>query len=65
MKMEWISTSKVLPRYGVPVIVCREGGKVEQGIKDVGDWWRVYGTRTKKVIAWMPMPKPPGMEDRP
>ena len=63
--MKWISVTNALPKPGVPVIVCREGGKVEQGIKDVGDWWRVYGTRTKKVVAWMPMPKPPGMEDRP
>lgn len=30
--------------------------------KDVGGWWRVYGTRTKSVTHWMPMPAPPGEE---
>ena len=55
----WISVADRLPEKGVPVIVCREGGKVEQGAKDVMDWWRVYGTRTKRVTHWMPLPEPP------
>lgn len=55
----WISVDKQLPENGVPVIVYRKGGKIEQGIADVNGWWRVYGTRTKNVIAWQPMPAPP------
>ena len=55
----WISVADRLPEKGVPVIVCREGGKVEQGARDVMDWWRVYGTRTKRVTHWMPLPEPP------
>ncbi len=44
------------------VIVCREGLDepiVEQGQLDVNGWWKVYGTRTKQVTHWMPMPEPP------
>lgn len=50
------------PKGFVPVIVCREKAKgeyiVEQGCKDVGDWWKVYGTRikAKSVIGWQPFP---------
>lgn len=25
---------------------------------DVNGWWKVYGTRTKHVTHWMPMPEP-------
>lgn len=61
---EWISVKDRQPKGFEPVLVCREVGKgsyrVEQGHKDVGDWWKVYGTRTKKVTHWMPMPEPPG-----
>lgn len=40
---------------------CRQGGQiVEAGQKDIGGWWRVYGTRTKSVTHWTPMPDPPG-----
>lgn len=48
---QWISVEDRKPEAFAPVIICRNGvpGKhiVEQGHKDVGDWWRVYGTRTK------------------
>lgn len=54
---EWIPVTERLPETMQPVIVCRKGGKVEQGYKDVGDWWKVYGTRTKHVTYWMPLPK--------
>lgn len=45
-----------------PVLVCRvkDPGKppiTEQGYRDLGGWWKVYGTRVKKIIGWMPMPK--------
>lgn len=60
----WISVEERLPKTFEPVIVCREGKElgslvVEQGCKDVGGWWKVYGTRTKRVTHWMPMLEPP------
>ena len=60
----WISVKDRLPEVFVPVLVCRrnrQGGQiVEAGQRDVDSWWRVYGTRTKSVTHWMPMPDPPG-----
>ena len=60
---EWISVKDRLPDSFKPVIVCREKAKgefiVEQGHRDVDGWWKVYGTRTKNVSYWMPMPEPP------
>lgn len=58
----WISPYTKLPERFEPVIVCRESGKVEAGHRDVGDWWKVYGTRTKHIIAWMPFPAAPTQE---
>lgn len=59
----WISVDDKLPDRFQPVIICREKNRgeyiVEQGMRDIGDWWKVYGTRTKKVLYWMPMPEPP------
>lgn len=59
----WISVKDRLPKEFVPVIVCRRSPKigivVEQGYKDVRDWWRVPGCKTKAVTHWMPFPKPP------
>ena len=59
----WISVKDKLPPYGQPVIVCRPYSKdqlkVEQGCRDLGDWWKVYGTRTKRITHWMPLPQPP------
>ena len=59
LRDQWISVTDKLPKKFEPVIVCREDGKVEQGCRDVMDWWKVYGTRTKKVTNWMPLPEPP------
>lgn len=60
---EWISVEERLPDMFKPVIVCRrftkDELKVEQGYRDVNGWWKVYGTRTKNVTHWMPLPKPP------
>lgn len=36
-----------------------ESAIVEQGCKDLGDWWRVYGTRVKRIRFWMPLPEAP------
>ena len=61
--MAWISAKDRVPPVGVPVIVARRGlsGKlrVEQGQKELGDWWKVYGTLVKQVLYWQPMPNPP------
>lgn len=50
------------PAQFEPVLVCRvrDPGKppiTEQGYRDLGGWWKVYGARVKKIIGWMPMPK--------
>lgn len=58
----WINVKDRLPEEFAPVIVCRKGGKVESGMLDVNGWWKVYGTRTKNVTHWMPMPEPPEVE---
>lgn len=58
----WIRVKDALPNKFQPVIVCR-GDRVEQGMLDVNDWWKVYGTRTKNVTHWMPFPQPPEPND--
>lgn len=61
-KPGWISVKERLPERFEPVLVCREKNGspyVEQGYKDVGEWWKVYGTRTKHITHWMPLPEPP------
>lgn len=50
------------PAQFEPVLVCRVKGPgkppiTEQGYRDLGGWWKAYGTRVKKIIGWMPMPK--------
>ena len=59
MEIKWISVKDRLPERFNRVLVCRENGKVEQGFRDVGDWWKIYGTRTKHITHWMPLPEPP------
>ena len=63
----WVSVDDKLPDEFIPVIVCRgikKGTlKVEQGFRDINGWWRVYGSATKRVTHWMPLPEPPE-EDR-
>lgn len=57
----WVPVAERLPEEGQPVLVSRIRGRekrIEQGEKAEGDWWRIYGTRTKKVEAWMPLPEP-------
>lgn len=65
--VRWIPVTERLPDPFVSVIVCRDGAPgeriVEQGHKDVGDWWKVYGTRTKHVTHWAPLPEPPEVEN--
>ena len=60
MVERWIQTTDRLPESGQRVIVCRKDGRVEQGVYlGVNGWWKVYGTNTKSVTHWMPMPAPP------
>lgn len=62
-KQKWIPVTEQLPKNFERVLVCREGGIVEQGYRDVNGWWKVYGTRTKRVTHWMPLPEPPKEEE--
>ena len=66
LRPRWIPVEERLPEAFVPVIVCREGAPgvriVEQGHRDVGCWWKVYGTRTKHVTHWLPLPAGPEVE---
>lgn len=56
----WIPVSDRLPESSQRVIVCRKDGRVEQGVYlGVNGWWKVYGTNTKSITHWMPMPAPP------
>ena len=60
----WISVEERLPKEFESVIIQRPGkgkGKVivEAGCRDFNGWWKVYGTRTKNVTHWQPLPKPP------
>lgn len=60
--LRWIPVTERLPEPFKRVIVARPGEDetiVEQGYKDVGPWWKVYGTRTKYVTHWMDFPKSP------
>ena len=62
----WISVEDALPPRFEPVLVCRRWRRgnrvVEQGIRDVDDRWKVYGTKTGGVTHWMPLPEPPEVE---
>lgn len=61
---EWISVKDRLPEVGMRVIVCRDEGKVEQGIfLGASGFWKVFGANTKKVTHWQPLPEPPKEEN--
>lgn len=62
LNRQWTPVTERLPEPFKRVIVCREGLDepiVEQGQLDVNGWWKVYGTRTKRVTHWMPLPEQP------
>ncbi len=58
-KPQWRSPTEEPPQVMEKILLCRVDGTVEQGFRDMGDWWKVYGTRikTKQVAGWMPMPE--------
>lgn len=60
---KWISVEERLPAYGQSVIVARReqvgNWRIEQGRRDSGGWWKVYGSLVKRVEYWMPMPAAP------
>ena len=63
---KWISVEERLPDPFERVLVARKGKEelvVDWGFRDVGIWWKVYGTRTKNVFFWMPLPEPPKEKD--
>lgn len=66
--VRWIPAEERLPKLFQPVIVCRKGkdGKpmVEAGSMDHNGWWKVYGTRTKTVTHWMPLPELPSVNGK-
>lgn len=60
----WRDPAVEMPMLHKRVIVARETEpgqplRVEEGYADFNGWWKVYGTRVKKIVAWMPMPEPP------
>ena len=60
----WISTDERMPDAFEAVLVARDVGpdkplKVEQGMYVNDGNWKVYGTRTRSVRFWMPLPEPP------
>lgn len=64
---KWIPVAERLPKSGERVIVARTKVKdqplfVEQGALMVNGWWKVYGTNTKAVTHWMPLPEPPEVD---
>lgn len=67
-KQGWISVENRLPETFQSVIVCRESKQaikttsVEAGMRIADGWWKVFGTRTKSVTHWMPLPDPPEVE---
>ena len=62
---KWISVKERLPKTFEPVIVCRKSTQaktsytVELGMRGLNGWLKVYGTRTKNVTHWLPLPEPP------
>lgn len=63
----WINPKDRMPEKLRPVIICREVNKgeykVEQGNFAGNGLWKVYGTSAKRITCWMPMPKPPAMQE--
>lgn len=62
---EWIPVSERLPKNGEKVLVSTKRtvfAQVFRGYYSTPDNWDWPHNTTKKVIAWMPLPKPYGEE---
>ncbi len=64
----WTDPNERLPEIGKKVLIAREKDVgepliVEQAVLNPGNWWKIYGTNCKRIIAWMPMPDPPERGD--
>ena len=67
MKNRWIHVSERLPEPDMPVLIIREprGGEpmtIEIGWRKPRGEWKIYGTASKAVVYWMPLPKVPEAE---
>ncbi|MBO6093727.1 MAG: DUF551 domain-containing protein [Oscillospiraceae bacterium] len=61
---KWIPVDEQIPQPYQGVIIAREKEKgkplkVEAGMMKPDGYWKVYGTNTKGVIYWMPLPEAP------
>ena len=61
---KWIPVDEQIPKPYEGVIVAREKEKgrplkVEAGMMKPDGSWKVYGTNTKGVLYWMPLPEAP------
>lgn len=61
---KWIPVTEQIPQPYQGVIIAREKEKgkpmkVEAGMMKPDGFWKVYGTNTKGVIYWMPLPEAP------
>lgn len=59
---KWIPVAEQIPKPYEGVIVAREKEKgkplkVEAGMMKPDGFWKVYGTNTKGVLYWMPLPE--------
>lgn len=63
---EWIPVSERMPEVGHNVLIAVDDGYVAEGCRAVDNTWVQYRWSTvlseDKVIAWMPLPKPPKEE---
>ena len=62
--MVWVSVKDALPKKYDIVITARpaknpSGWTIEQGVLKDNGYWKVFGTSTKAVTHWMPLPDPP------
>ena len=64
---KWIPVAEQIPKPYEGVIVAREKEKgkplkVEAGMMKPDGLWKIYGTNTKGVLYWMPLPEAPELQ---
>ena len=65
-EQRWIPCSERLPDDDRTKVVTLANGNAEAGYYSNGDWWCIGDTISLEnpiVIAWMPLPEPPEVED--